>query len=507
MSLALYRKYRPQTFKEITDQNHIKIILEREVASGKVAHAYVFSGPRGTGKTSMARILAKAINCEKREQGEGEPCNKCPACDEITAGRALDVLEIDAASHTGVDNVRETIVETVKFAPTRLKYKVFIIDESHMLSNSAWNALLKVMEEPPAHIIFILATTEAHKIPLTILSRCQRFGFHRVRVKNLVERLQFIARQEKVRVSDGVLENIAHLSEGCVRDSEGLLEQLISLGEKEVNEETASLVLPRTSLPMVLDLVSGLVGGNVKNGLSIIREAVEQGIDLNQFSSDILEAIRKMLLIKVAGAETAEGGMDTVNFERLCQMTNAINVQKIICLIEGFVRAKSLMKIVHIPQLPLEVAVVEGCGCAENTRVLPAAPIAPPAPKTRTTVPMRESPPAIIGAQSVDISLDEIITKWPEVLKQAQKENHSLSFLLYASAPVSIEQGIIQIAVQFPLYCDKLNEPKTRAVLEKVIGEIYAKPLRTRAIVAEQATVKNNVVDDVLGALGGRVIE
>ena len=301
MPLALYRKYRPQCFGEIINQGHIKTILANEVAQGKVAHAYLFSGPRGTGKTSIARILAKAVNCTARTGSE--PCNKCAACITITAGRALDIMEIDAASYTGVDNVRDTIIETAKFAPNILKCKVFIIDEAHMLTGAAWNALLKIMEEPPAHVIFMLATTEAHKVPATILSRCQRFDFHRIKVSELVGRLKFITEQEKIKVATPVLEAVARLAEGGVRDAESLLEQLLSLGEAEITEELAALVLPRTALPMAYDLLAAIAEKNAPAALTVIAAASEQGVDLTQFSGDLLETLRLALLVSAAGPE------------------------------------------------------------------------------------------------------------------------------------------------------------------------------------------------------------
>ena len=206
MSLALYRKYRPQTFREVSGQTHIKTTLQNELEMDRVSHAYLFSGPRGTGKTTMARLLAKSVNCLSRKKGESEPCSKCEACAEITDGRSLDVIEIDAASHTGVDNVRENIIQSSKFTPTQRKYKVFIIDEVHMLSISAFNALLKTLEEPPKHAMFILATTELHKVPETILSRCQRFIFRIVAYEEIIKRLDYIIAKEEKKVDAEVVE-------------------------------------------------------------------------------------------------------------------------------------------------------------------------------------------------------------------------------------------------------------------------------------------------------------
>src|SRR5690242_6333091 len=228
MSL-LYRKYRPKTFADVAGQEHVKAVLKNEAAAGRAAHSYLFAGPRGVGKTSLARIFAKALNCVSRAK-DGDPCGVCEACQEIAEGRALDVIEIDAASHTGVDNVREEIVEHARFAPAKLAWKVFIIDEVHMLSTSAFNALLKTLEEPPDKVVFILATTELHKLPATVISRCQRFDFRRIDQAALTARLKGLAEKEGYAVDADVLETIARSSDGCLRDAESLLSQLLALG-------------------------------------------------------------------------------------------------------------------------------------------------------------------------------------------------------------------------------------------------------------------------------------
>lgn len=549
MSLALYRKYRPQTFKGITNQNHVKITLEGEVATGKVAHAYLFSGPRGTGKTSIARIFSKAVNCQKRKGGE--PCNTCEGCTTITEGRALDVIEIDAASYTGVDNVRETIVETAKFAPTRLKFKVFIIDEAHMLSTSAWNALLKIMEEPPAHVIFVLATTEVHKVPATILSRCQRFDFHRIKPLDMVARLKYICGEEKVTVAIPVLQTVARLSEGCVRDAESLLEQLLSLGEKEVTEEVAALVLPRTSLPAVLDFLEVLWARETVSGLTLLNRYQDEGIELQQFTADCLEILRNILLLKTGAGDIASAALDEQTRSRISELAGRESVGRILTLIDLLVRAKQQMKTTTILQLPLEIAVVEGCGegsqsdpqpqLAQKTHSVPPArePVLGAQPRSSANggsharsasaalllraavadqtlsekkeaglrVSSAESPPNLLGMDKVKLTLEEIKAKWPEVLKRVQAENHSLPFLLSTSVPLSIEGDTVNVGVQYSFHSDKLNEPKCRGVLEKIVEEIYNLPLKVAGVVHLPERQSTEAVDDILSTLGGRVVE
>ncbi|KKU71755.1 MAG: polymerase III, subunit gamma and tau protein [Parcubacteria group bacterium GW2011_GWA2_47_26] len=527
MALALYRKYRPQTFKEITDQNHVKIILEQEVLQGRVAHAYLFSGPRGVGKTSLARILAKAVNCFRRQRTEdkgrigGEPCNACEACAEITAGRSLDVIEIDAASYTGVDTVRETIIETAKFAPSRLKSKIFIIDEVHMLSTSAWNALLKIMEEPPAHVIFILATTEVHKVPATILSRCQRFDFHRIRPQDLVERLKFIASQEKIRVATPVLQTVARLSEGCVRDAESILEQLLSLGEKEITEDVASVVLPRSSTPAVLDFMEVIWLGNVKRGLELISRYLEDGFDLGQFTGDLLELLRKVLIIKTGGVEAIAPTVDGPTLERLQKFADQASTERVLFVIEMFVRARQGLKGAIIPQLPLELAVVEIGGVGGHDARSVSATLLPRAAVAERVGEVEDegstsaadasendsSHPDMPQAQA-PILLAELKSQWPEVLKGAQKENHSLPFILHTSEPVAVNGNIVQIGVHYPLYCNKINEPKTQALLDKILSEQFNVPLRAQGVILQRRpAADDDAVEDILNTLGGRVVE
>ncbi|MBI2552826.1 DNA polymerase III subunit gamma/tau [Candidatus Uhrbacteria bacterium] len=499
MALALYRKYRPQSFAEITGQEHVKTTLERQVASGKVAHAYLFCGLRGTGKTSLARILAKAVNCNSRKKNSGEPCLECESCAMIRDLRALDVLEIDAATHTQVDNVRQVIVETAKFAPMRLRYKFFIIDEAHMLSTGSWNALLKIMEEPPAHVIFVLATTEAHKVPATIISRCQRFDFRRVPSAAMVERLSRIAKSEKIKIEEGVLQTVARLSEGCVRDAESILEQLFALGEEKITGDTAALVLPKTSLPCALELLEVLSKRDHKKALESVDGLLDQGIDLDRFSVDLLELFRKVLLIKMAGADTVAALLDLETLKKLEGLANIFSAAQILFAIDALVKAKQALKTAAIPQLPLEVAVVEVCG-------LEAHPGATDAQPQRSSPPLPSEDKAV-RKNTAAFSLAEIRAKWPEVLQRAQQENHSLPFLLSTSEPLGVEGGVLQVGVQYPFYKDKLDDQKCRAVLEKIVSELYTAPLRVQGVILETPQARPEPIDEVVKVLGGRVVE
>jgi DNA polymerase-3 subunit gamma/tau len=295
---ALYRKWRSQRFSEVIGQEHICRTLQNVLKDRRLLfHAYLFSGPRGTGKTSMARILAKALNCMEGAPHE-EPCNKCVNCLKITDGSSLDVMEIDAASHTSVEMVREHIIDKVNFAPTEGKYKVYIIDEVHKLSNSSFNALLKTLEEPPPHVIFILATTHPHELLPTILSRCQRFDFRRISQGDIIRRLRSIGEEESFSVEEGALGVIAQASEGSLRDSLVILEQAASYSEGEITTERVVSLLGLTD-ESVLFSASQLIGeGKVSQVLHLLDEAVKEGRDLFQFILDLLEHYRRLMIAK-----------------------------------------------------------------------------------------------------------------------------------------------------------------------------------------------------------------
>lgn len=344
MSLTLYRKYRPQKFAEVIGQEHVKKTLENEIKGGRISHAYLFYGPRGTGKTTLGRIFAKALNCQNRKDDQFEPCGTCLSCQEIKENKSLDLVEIDAASNRGINEIRE-LRENVRFAPTGGKYKVFIIDECHQITSDAFNALLKTLEEPPAHAVFILVTTEIHKVPNTIISRCQKFSFAKVAVEEILHKLEKIIKNEEVKVDPEVLKNIARLSQGYVRDAESLLAQILSLGDKDISLEEASLIIPYQEFEKVNKLIEFLINKNSQAAIQIINEVVEEGVDLKQFNLSIIEALRKILLDKI------QSNKDNLNLE----------ISVVIKMIEEFMKIKNYLDNNEIPQLPLEMAVVRIC--------------------------------------------------------------------------------------------------------------------------------------------------
>lgn len=301
--MALYRKFRPTNFEEVKGQDHIVTTLKNQIKTGRIGHAYLFCGTRGTGKTTVAKILAKAVNCENSV--DGEPCNECETCKNIKNGSSMDIIEIDAASNNGVDNIRE-INEQVKYSPASGKYKVYIIDEVHMLSIGAFNALLKTLEEPPAYVIFILATTEVHKIPITILSRCQRYDFHRISNDTIKNRLSDLMKQEQVEVEEKALEYIARVADGSMRDALSLLDQCIAfyLGKK-LTYDSVLEVLGTVDIQVYGNLLDNILAGNVTKVMDLLEEVSSQGREWSQFITDFLWYLRNLLLVG-KGTEASE---------------------------------------------------------------------------------------------------------------------------------------------------------------------------------------------------------
>ncbi len=474
---VLYRKYRPKTFAEVAGQEHVKAALANEVATGHVAHSYLFSGPRGVGKTSLARIFAKALNCGAAAKA-GEPCGTCETCAEIAEGRALDVVEIDAASHTGVDNVREQIIENARFAPSKLGWKVFIIDEVHMLSTSAFNALLKTLEEPPARVVFVLATTELHKLPATVVSRCQRFDFRKIPAAELIARLEDLAKKEGFTAEASVLETVARLSEGCLRDAESLLSQIFALGEKKITAETAALVLPMVSSEAVDGLMTALVSRDASTTLAAWETLLASGAEPIRVVAELVERGRAAA-IKLMKGENAGAGLAATS-----------------ALLERLVRAHNDMKRFDPPELAFELLLAEWCAAEERVSEPPAPP-APggagrsSAPKAETKVPEVAVEPLKAEASlpsGNDVALATVREKWTEILTAAQKRNHGLPYMLGAAELLDCAGGTLTIGFQYAMYRDRLNDKRHRDTFEAALSEALGAAMKVKAVLVAQRT-------------------
>jgi DNA polymerase-3 subunit gamma/tau len=389
-SQALYRKWRSTTFEEIIGQQHVTQTLINALKLDRIAHAYLFAGPRGTGKTSTARLLAKAVNC-LGEAGTERPCNKCAICISVNEGRMIDLIEIDAASNTGVDDIRD-LRDKVNFRPAEAKIKFYIIDEVHMLSNSAFNALLKTLEEPPEHVIFVLATTEPEKIPATITSRCQRFDFKRIRLNDIVERLAYISEQEGVEVELAALEFIARQGSGSMRDAISLLDQMVAYGSESITLDLVHTVLGVVASQAVIELIDALIDGHVATGLDIVNNVVSDGVDPRQFAREIVEYLRAVMLVKLGDAAQSLNLPDETLVAIKAQATRA-DAAMIVRATERFNMAQIDIKsgLLAIPQLPLELALVQSVSATAETR-----PAAVPVPDTSSA---SETRPAT-GAES-----------------------------------------------------------------------------------------------------------
>ncbi len=361
MSVVLYRKYRPQTFGEVVGQEHVVQTLTNSISAKNISHAYLFSGPRGSGKTTIARLFAKAINCEKPDN-EFEPCNKCSSCIEIMGAKSMDLIEIDAASHRGVDDVRE-LREGIKFAPIKSKYKIFIIDEAHQLTKDAANALLKTLEEPPSHAVFLLATTEAHKMIPTITSRCQRFDFKRLKVPEIIKKLEFISKKENIKFDESALSLIALNSRGSFRDAESLLDECVSFSGTGGTIKAADVkeLLGVVEVGQVSSFVDLLISKNTKEAILSLNSMLDNGVDLPEFTKTLVFYLRQALLTKINPdfLNPHASGFSLEEIGKMKTQTTNLQDREIQKMLELFIDAENKIKYSGLPQLPLELAIFD----------------------------------------------------------------------------------------------------------------------------------------------------
>jgi DNA polymerase-3 subunit gamma/tau len=481
-SQALYRKWRSRTFEDLVAQEHVTHTLANAVRGGRIAHAYLFTGPRGTGKTSTARLLAKAVNCAGPEDGP-RPCNQCPTCLAIDESRLLDLIEIDAASNRGIDEIRD-LREKVNFRPSDARYKVYVIDEVHMLTNEAFNALLKTLEEPPGHVIFVLATTEPHKIPATVLSRCQRFDFGRIPLDAIVGRLRYIAGQENIQVEEEALEFIARQATGSLRDAVSLLDQLASCGGATVLVEQVRQILGLVPHQMVRKLAGCLVEEDIAGGLATIAEAIENGADPYQLSRELVEYLRGLLLVKMSGSTTLvnlaadEREVMNVQAERL-------DVRRLVTWIKAFNEASLEMRLGTHLQLPLELALVSVLideepttpGAAPRAGVLKPKP--PPESRAEGESETEVVPDVSGSVVGQPVTLEVVKENWgavlAEIISEGQTGSHRMVHaLLESSQPVMLKDDELAIGFGHDALATKMADPSRVSIaqdsLEKVLG-------------------------------------
>lgn len=354
--LSLYRKWRPQTFADVVGQEHVVRTVKNALRSGRVAHAYVFAGPRGTGKTTLARLLAKGLNCIN--VSDGDPCGECDVCQRIARGHSVDVIEIDGASNRGIDEIRD-VREKVKFAPAEGQYKVYIIDEVHMLTTEAFNALLKVLEEPPSHVVFVFATTEPHRIPATILSRCQKFDFRAFTSDEVVRQLKAIAESEDIEVSDGALRLMARHSEGGMRDAIGYLDQCASFASGSIDSSLVSQVLGVVERERLDALADALKERDLASALILIKDLTTAGIDLRQFANDAVEYFRDLMLLRSSPGNRDIVALTEEERGRALERARGFEVDELLRIVDSLGKAASDMRWATNAQLPLEMALIE----------------------------------------------------------------------------------------------------------------------------------------------------
>ena len=476
MTQVLYRRWRPMTFDEVVGQEHVTRTLRSALLLGRVGHAYLFAGPRGTGKTTTARLLAKAVDCLAEEMAE-RPCNSCRFCKAINEGRFLDLIEIDAASNTGVDDVRD-LREKIGFSPNEGRYKVYIIDEVHMLSTAAFNALLKTLEEPPPHAIFVLATTEVHKIPATVLSRCQRFEFRRIPLGEIVGRLQELLQHEGATAEPAALDLIARQATGALRDAESLLDQLLSSGSGDVTLEQAQAVLGTATFEAVAQVIDAWVAGQPAAGLSAIQRAVEGGTDPRQFARQIVDTLRGVLHLQTGGAIPIE--LPESAHESLRRQARALATAEVIAGVRRFSTAMVEAKSGWQPQLPLELALIEGIqqrpGMAE-----PAVPSERKVPvQAMEVAPGWVDPPAEFSPETAEASggsvvggpTDHIRTQWDLLKAAVKRRNHRVEALLNSGEVLGVEGHAVVVGFRYSFHRDKMGSDEYRQVVDECLSEL-----------------------------------
>ena len=479
---VFYRKYRPQKIAEL-DSLDVQKKLSTILDSKSIPHAFLFAGPRGLGKTSAARIVAKSVNCLKNN-GRGEPCGTCDMCTSITNGTNVDVLEVDAASNRGIDDIRD-LREKVRLLPTISLYKVYIIDEVHMLTTEAFNALLKTLEEPPEHTLFILCTTEPDKLPETIISRCIRFDFKKAAEEEIINSLKRVVKGEKLEIGEDVLGILARVSDGSFRDAHKAIEQLAMQATK-ITKDLVEEVFNLKDAFRNKDFLLHLAGKDGRSAILWFDDAVEKGMDIKMFHETLLSVFRQYLLKKAGNIGPSFEDEETYKL---------FSIEDLKKLIDMVSKATLELRAASIPQLPLELVILEWCketknleprtenSGRENVSSQKSTGIKKQAVSSRKEEVSKEE---IQGEYSNLADVAEIVSRWDQVLNGVRPLNHSVQALLRASRPLGMNGKFLILEVFYRFHKEKLEEQKSRAILEKVLQEVYGRPILVKCTLGDK---------------------
>jgi len=503
---SLYRKWRPQTFEDIIGQKHITQTLINAISLNRISHAYIFSGPRGVGKTTTARILAKSLNCEKGPTPY--PCNKCERCIRITNGYSMDVMEIDGASNNGVDSIRE-LRNKVNFAPAEGRYKIYIIDEVHMLSQGAFNALLKTLEEPPLHVIFIFATTDPHKIPSTILSRCQWFNFRRISLVDIVAKLKMIVKDEKLNIDDKTLNIIARSSTGSMRDAESALDQIIAYCGKNITSQSVKEVLGIIEEEVFFEFLEAIIKNDTLNGIEIINRTSDLGEDASQFIKNLMEYVHNLSLAKVCQKEILNlKGIFTEDRERLLKQSKTIKLEKLFSIVNYLAEAERKMRYTRHPWILLEMLVIKFTA-GENYSLKEVEEKkdeylldfstkkdvsesgkknavtreeVPPKKKIQDKVKTKEDSPIQAKEVSTDLDFNQA---WPIILNKVKKTKMAVYSFIIANNLITIENNklIIGFNKEYTFHKESLEKQNNKILLQDLIKKETGRVLAIECII------------------------
>ncbi len=527
---ALYRRWRPQTFDEVVGQEHVTQTLRNAIAAGRISHAYLFAGPRGTGKTTMARLVAKAVNC-LHDDPAARPCNQCSICTAVAEGRLLDLIEIDAASNRGIEDIRE-LRDKIHFSPAEARFKVYVIDETHMLTNEAFNALLKTLEEPPPHALFVLATTDPQKMPATVVSRCQRFDFRRLRLSEIVAQLEKLVTAEGLQAEPGVLELIARQATGAMRDALSLLDQLAAYSGA-ITMEQAQAALGVGTPACVSALVDSLAQGDPTGGLNAINQAVEEGADVRQLSRQIVERLRAVLLTRVGGA----GLLDLPGEERKALEAQArkLSTAALVKSVKLFNQAASELRTSWQPQLLLELAYLESVApppqAVESAPPPPSRPkLAQPPPSTRPAPsqpppvkpksrPHSAAPSAAIAAAptpadtsadaGTSLTLEIVAGQWDVILARLHEQGGvPVKALINSCRLVGVQGNTLVLNWPSQVLQDRFESGRTKHLVEQVASEVLGRSISTRSAVFSKTPAQTDpLVEEAVKSLGARVAD